>query len=148
MIIQKKPPYDRTEIDVGKSQMDIQQLLLEYGAEGIQWIVVRDGMPRLAFIVETDIDGKHKKIGVQIEAPLIMKQNKTVNYKQSMRLLFWYVKSKLEAVAYGAKTFEREFLDDIIYMLPDGRNVKVGDMITKQISDGKDINLKMIGEGK
>jgi hypothetical protein len=51
-------------------------------------------------------------------------------------------------VAYGVKTFEKEFLDDIIYRLPDGREGKVGDMILKQIAEGKDIDLKLLGAGK
>lgn len=148
MITRKKPPYDRTEINVNKTQMEIQQLLLEYGAEGIQWVVFRDGLPKLAFIIEANINGASKKVGVQIDPPLIQRQNKTYNYEQSMRLLYWYVKSKLEAVAYGVKTFEKEFLDDLIYRLPDGREVKVGDMILKQVGEGKDINLKLLGDGK
>lgn len=148
MILRKKPPYDRTEITVDKSQMDIQKLLLEYGAEGIQWLVVRDGLPRLAFIIEADINGVHKKVAVQVDPPLIQKSNKTYNYEQSMRLFYWYIKSKLESVAYGVKTFEMEFLDDIVYRLQDGREVRVGDIIRKQILEGKDINLKLLGDGK
>lgn len=150
MILKKKPPYERTEIDVIKSQNEIQKLLLEYGAEGIQWIVYRDASPRLAFIIEADINGTRKKVGVQIDPPITRPKNSPqgINYKQSMRLLYWYVKSKLEAVAYGIKTFEKEFLDDIVYRLPDGREVKVGDMILKQVAEGKDINLKLLGEGK
>lgn len=150
MIINKKPPYDRTEIDIIKSQNDIQKLLLEYGAEGIQWIIFRDDLPRLAFIIEANINGTRKKVGVQIDAPIIRPKNSPqgINYKQSMRVMYWYVKSKLEAVAYGVKTFEKEFLDDIVYRLPDGREVKVGDMILKQVAEGKDINLKLLGDGK
>ena len=148
MITRKKPPYDRTEIPVIKTQNEIQQLLLEYGAEGIQWVVFRDGLPKLAFIIEANINGASKKVGVQIDPPLIQRPNRTVNFEQSMRLLYWYVKSKLEAVAYGVKTFEKEFLDDLIYRLPDGREVKVGDMILKQVGEGKDINLKLLGDGK
>lgn len=150
MIINKKPPYDRTEVTVIKSQNDIQQLLLEYGAEGIQWIVFRDDLPRLAFIIEANINGTRKKVGVQIDAPIIRPKNSPqgINYKQSMRVMYWYVKSKLEAVAYGVKTFEKEFLDDIVYRLPDGREVKVGDLILKQVAEGKDINFKLLGDGK
>lgn len=150
MIINKKPPYDRTEVTVIKSQNDIQQLLLEYGAEGIQWIVFRDDLPRLAFIIEANINGTRKKVGVQIDAPIIRPKNSPqgINYKQSMRVMYWYVKSKLEAVAYGVKTFEKEFLDDIVYRLPDGREVKVGDLMLKQVAEGKDINFKLLGDGK
>lgn len=36
MITRVKPPYDRTEIDVDKTQMEIQKLILQYGAEGIR----------------------------------------------------------------------------------------------------------------
>jgi len=149
MIIRKKPPYDRTEIDVIKTQNEIQHLLLEYGAEGIQWIVFRDALPKLAFIIEADINGTRKKVGVQIDPPIIRPKNSPqgINYNQRMRLLYWYVKSKLEAVAYGIKTFEKEFLDDLVYRLPDGREVKVGDMILKQVGEGKDINLRLLGDG-
>lgn len=150
MIINKKPPYDRTDVPVIKTQNEIQELLLEYGVEGIQWIVFRDDLPRLAFIIEANINGTRKKVGVQIDPPIIRPKNNPqgINYKQSMRLLYWYVKSKLEAVAYGVKTFEKEFLDDIVYRLPDGREVKVGDMILKQVAEGKDINLRLLGDGK
>lgn len=148
MINRKKPPYDRTDVSVIKTQNEIQQLLLEYGAEGIQWTLIRNGLPKLAFVIEADINGAHKKVGVQIDPPLIQRPNKTYNYEQSMRLFYWYIKSKLEAVAYGVKTFEKEFLDDLIYRLPDGRDVRVGDLILKQIGEGKDINLKLLGDGK
>ena len=55
------------------------------------------------------------------------------NWAQSMRLLFHWIKAKLEAVSFGLNSVEKEFLSDIVTTLPDGSRMTICDMISKQM---------------
>jgi hypothetical protein len=56
------------------------------------------------------------------------------NWAQSMRLLFHWIKAKLEAVSFGLNSVEKEFLSDIITTLPDGSRMTIWDMISRQMA--------------
>ena len=55
------------------------------------------------------------------------------NWAQSMRLLFHWIKAKLEAVSFGLNSVEKEFLSDIVTTLPNGTRMTIWDMISKQM---------------
>jgi len=151
MIISKKPPYSSTKADPEKTQMDITRLLREYGCSGVQWTTVYDrNEVKLAFTVEVEVRGVKKQLLVQVEPPIFAAKRRTWNPKagrydivmapnwaQSFRMLFWWLKAKLEAVAYGLTSFEKEFLSGVVTSLPDGRKITVGDAILNQVYEGR-----------
>ena len=84
-------------------------------------------------MVEAEIKGVKKQIGVTVTPPVFAAKRRTWNPKmgryeavyspnwaQSFRLLYWWLKAKIEAVAYGLTTVEQEFLSQVVVALPDG----------------------------
>ena len=53
----------------------------------------------------------------------------TLNKNASMRLTYWYLKSKLESIRFGLEDIFDAFLLRIVHSLPDGREVTVGEAI-------------------
>jgi hypothetical protein len=150
MIISKKPPYQGTEADPDKTRMQIDKLLRDYGVSGVQWTTDYDhNRVGLGFMVETEIRGVKKQIGIKIEPPVFVAQRRTwnprlgkyervyaPNWAQSFRLLFWWLKAKLEAVAYGLTSVEQEFLSQVVVKLPSGQQTTVGAALADPIFDG------------
>ena len=150
MIISKKPPYQGTESDPDKTRMQIDKLLRDFGVSGVQWTTDYDhNRVGLAFMVETEIRGVKKQIGIKIEPPVFVAQRKTwnprmgkyervyaPNWAQSFRLLFWWLKAKLEAVAYGLTSVEQEFLSQVVVKLPSGQQTTVGAALVEPILVG------------
>jgi len=55
------------------------------------------------------------------------------NLNQSLRLLYWYLKTKLEAISFGLVSVEHEFLSDIVYRLPDGTEKTISEVMIKEL---------------
>ena len=150
MILSKKPPYAATEADPDKSRMQIDKLLRDYGVSGVQWTTDYDhNRVGLAFMVEAEIKGVKKQIGIKIEPPIFVAQRRTwnprlgryervyaPNWAQSFRLLYWWLKAKLEAVAYGLTSVEQEFLSQVMVKLPSGEMTTMGASLTDPIFTG------------
>lgn len=151
MKLNRKPPFGNTAIDPEKSRMEIDRLLQDFGAEAVQWTTDwKNSRVNLKFILETEINGVKKKVGVDINPaifasehrsynPKLGKSEKVVapNWAQSMRLLYWWLKSKLEAVAYGMVSAEQEFLSQVMTQLPTGERGTVGQLYIKDLAEGK-----------
>lgn len=140
-------PYARTEIDIEKSKIQTNELLKKFGVSGIQWTWL-DNIETLRFIHDFEFDGVKHQIGYEIQVPEMgIKKGPTYekrlerNDKQAYRIVWHVLKARFVAVESGLKTFEEEFLSDIIYKLPDGRTAKVADVIFSQISESKPIKL-------
>jgi hypothetical protein len=150
MIEPKKPPYGSTKVDPDKTKGQITKLLRDYGCEAIQWTEdFRINSIELKFIVETEIQGVKKQIAIHVIPPIIYQSRRrwnpkgfyekvnAPNFAQSMRLLYWWLKSKLEAVAYGLSSVEKEFLSQVMVSLPDGSSTTVGETMSKAIIDNR-----------
>ncbi|MDQ1280671.1 MAG: hypothetical protein QG670_1934 [Thermoproteota archaeon] len=150
MIKPKNPPYDGTEVDPNQSRVEIDKLLRSYGIQKIIWAsdYERNDV-QLAFETEAEIQGVRKIFTVMLRPPLILKNARIYNrqkgvtekvkipdWPRSMRILFWYVKAKIEAVAYGLASVEKEFLSQVIVSLPDG-NRTVGEVLEPIMLDEK-----------
>jgi hypothetical protein len=124
----KKPPFAGSTVDANKTQGQIDKMLQDYGCDAMQWTKEFDkNLIELRFIAEAEIGGVKRKIGVKLTPPLFMEKRRSwdsvkgkhviteaPNFSQSMRVLYWYLKAKLAAVAYGVKPFEEEFLAEIV----------------------------------
>lgn len=149
MLKMTKPPYADTEVDAEKTQQQITQLLRKYGVSQVNWNVNYDlEQVQLDFIIEytKQDDQSSHKIAVRVRPPMFAATRRTwdsklgkykkedmANWAQSMRLLFHWIKAKLEAVSFGLNSVEKEFLSDIVTTLPDGSRMTIWDMISKQM---------------
>jgi hypothetical protein len=151
MITPKKAPYSTTESDPDKTMIEIEKLLRAYGIESFRWTKeYAKNRVALEFLVEVETKGVKKEIAILIEPPPIAQERRTwdvrqgryvkvlaPNWAQSLRLTYWWIKSKLEAVAYGLATVEKEFLSQVMVSLPEGGGSKtVGELIGVKVVEG------------
>lgn len=146
MITKKNPPYQDTQVDPAKTKEQITKLFREYGVSGVQWTEnyeTNDVM--LKFMVDTEVQGVHRNIGLAIKPPLLFNKHRTYNpktgrtevinapnYAQSYRLLYYWLKAKLEAVSYGLSSIEKEFLSQVIVKIGN-QETTVGESLTERI---------------
>ncbi len=146
-----KPPYGDTKISAEKSQQEITELLKKYGVSQVAWAVDYDSMKvQLQFVIEYEKpeDSSIHKIAILVRPPMFAAKRRTFNTKtghyetltlpnwaQSMRLLYYWIKAKLEAVSYGLNSVEKEFLSDIVTRLPDGSQKTVWELIEEQAKE-------------
>jgi len=151
MIKPKKVPYGGTQVGADRTYSQIQQFLLDSGCEAVQITRASQGEVSIRFVIEVEVGGVHRKIGVEV-CPALLAQKKrrygsygslvtVANEAASARLAFWYIKTKIEAVAFGLVNAEREFFSQILVALPDGKTGTVGDMAERSILDGGGVIL-------
>lgn len=128
MIRPKTAPFAGSKVDAYKTKGQIDKMLRDFGCEAVQWNEhFERNILELRFIAETEINGKTQNIGIKLNPPLFLEKRRTwdsvkgkhivteaPNMSQSMRVLYWYLKAKLTAVAYGVRPFEEEFLAEIV----------------------------------
>lgn len=151
--VPKDPPYRDTEVPYTRTKAEIECLLKSYGVKGVRWTSVEGQDDVLEFLADAEIRGVKKSIAVSVSPPHIYIKKKikgqvtnTEDPNQEYRLLFYWIKSKIEAVTWGLSTIEREFLSQITTALPDGRTVTVGDIIEERIADDKLLSLSYFGD--
>ena len=151
MITPKRPPYSDSKADPEKTQGQINTLLREYGVQKVQWTTEYDlGKVELSFMVDAIIHERQTTIAIKILPPVFVQTRRTWNSKkgyyekiplpnwaQSFRMLYWWLKAKLEAVAYGLTTVEQEFLSQVVLTDQSGMSVTVGQALTENIATGR-----------
>jgi len=158
MIKPKKIPYSGTVKDPETSMADIGKMLRQFGINDFQWTTLWSKEDvRLKFIVETR-DGRVVPIQI-VPPPLKLKKRiydealgRTVikevpSWPQALRLLHWYLKAKLQAVAYGLRTFNEEFLADTLVRSPTGEEVTIAEVIIPRL-EAKGYTLPALGAGE
>ena len=147
MIKPKKAPYASTVKDPDSSIADINRMLRTYGIDNYQWTTLwNENRVELRFAIELEVG---RKIGILVRPPPFTSKHRTWNAKkgrneiveapnwpQCMRLLFWWLKAKVEAVAYGLREVEEEFLSDVIVKLPTGEETTVGEAMRPALAAG------------
>ena len=103
----------RTEVSSSQSQGEVKDMLKRAGSDRISVFEDRE-QSSVAFAMQD----RFYRITVPMKAKAA---NPAQEERVSWRLVVLMVKAKLEAVAQGATTFEREFLADML--MPDGRTV-------------------------
>jgi hypothetical protein len=150
MIISKKPPYATTKVDPERTQMEINKLLAAYGITRYQWDTdFAKNQVHLNLEVEAEINGVKKGIAISISPPTFAAKRKTwnpktgyqtvwaPNWSQSYRLLYNWLKVKIESVAYGMTTIESEFLSQVLMKLPSGETRTVYEILQGSIATGQ-----------
>jgi hypothetical protein len=151
----KDPPYRDTEVHYTRTKAEIECLLKSYGVKGVRWTALEGQDDVLEFIVEADVKGVKRSLGISVSPPHIFIQKKlngrlanTENPNQEYRLLFYWIKSKIEAVMWGLSTIEKEFLSQITTALPDGTVTSVGEIVTDLLGKDRLPSLSFLGEKK
>jgi len=153
VLLKTKPPYRDTAVPADKTQIAITTLLRKYGVSQVRWEsdFALDQV-KLDFVIEYDKDGQLHRIAVRVIPPMFIseREEKTwdsvrgrwkrnvkegANWAQSMRMLYYWIKAKLEAVSFGLNSVEKEFLSDILTTLPDGSQRTIWDMVSEQMKD-------------
>jgi hypothetical protein len=157
MIKPKKVPYSGTQVAAERTYSQIQQFLLDSGCEAVQVTRSAQGDVTIRFGIEVEVGGVRRKIGIEIRPALLAQRKRqqgrfgslvtSTNESASARLAYWYIKSKIEAVAFGLVSAEREFFSQIMVALPDGGPGTVGDMAEQSILDGGGVMLPGIDIG-
>lgn len=123
-----------TRVPVAQTRAEIERMLTRYGAR--QFFSGWDSDARAAvvgFAVLAD-DGHPRQVRLRLPLPdpkaERSEQRRAQAERAAWRALLLVIKAKLEAVASGISTIEREFLADL--MLPDGRTL--GEWAAPQIA--------------
>ena len=146
MIISKRPPYEKTSADPSRTEMQINKLLSQYGIQKYAWMKdLAQNQVALTFEVEAEIEGRKKLLQIKVVPPTFSILRRTwdaekgsyqkmalPNWAQSYRLLFHWLKAKIEAIAYGLTTVEQEFLSQVIIALPDGSSSTIGAILMER----------------
>ncbi len=135
---EKQTYYKSTTISPERTKADIDKMLKDFGIANRAWIT-KDGEDLLIFEWMLDIEGVQKRITFEIKPPDIRQQKRVWNQKASRtekvnvrndaiayRLLFNYIKNKLEAIRVGMVTVENEFMAHIKLSLKDGSSTTLG----------------------
>ncbi len=140
-VLNRNPPYMDTTVPYERTKAEIEILLKSYGIKNIRWTTLEGQDDTLEFIIEAEVQGVKKQLGVAVKPPHIVIKKKlhgklvdTENINQEYRLLFHWIKSKIEAVVWGLSTIEKEFLSEVLMKLPNGQQSTVGDVVVNLMS--------------
>ena len=156
-------PYSNTTVPIEKTKMKLEKLLRNYGVKKVVW-ATDDNEEVLMFEVLVQVKGVKLGRAYQIKPPHIFLSKRqygrlvqTENRNQEWRLVFHWVKTKLEAVMWGLSTIEKEFLSETAMQLPDGSVTTVGERIQElyetiqnpsleyhPVSDGKIVDAEVV----
>ena len=139
--IGKKTPYYGTKVDVEKSKTQIRDLLVKYGVSQQRWT---EDLENNQVMFEFFIKGDDRTYLVRLMPKPFVEEHKLWNSKKgksettevpnwarAYRMLYAYVKAKVEAIAYGMHTIEEEFMPDIIVKNSQGQEITLADAILK-----------------
>lgn len=107
--------YSETKVSPGQSRQDVEELLVKVGAKGFRWAstVGYPGRESLEAVIEWE----DRPFSFRIEVSFKDERQRW----RLMRALYWYLKTKIEAVQLGLVDLEHEFLPYLI--TKEGRTV-------------------------
>lgn len=152
--INRNPPYSDTTVPMERTKAEIEMLLKSYGVKGTRWTSMEGQDDLLEFVVDAEIRGVKKQLGIGVRPPHIIIRKRvrgqgmvnTENLNQEYRLLYHWIKSKIEAVCWGLSTIEKEFLSEVTMKLPDGRTTSVGEIVLNLVGENRLQSLPFMGD--
>lgn len=120
----------KTEVPVDRSRAEIERMLIRYGATAFQvgWegdlsaisFKIADRYIRILMLMPDRAEATRSETGRK-RTPSAAERAYEQSARQRWRALALIIKAKLEAVAAGITTVEREFIADVV--MPDNRTV-------------------------
>ena len=98
-------PYRNTKVSMDKSQSEVRGLLKKYGVHDVQNTVRSGGLLSLIF-ARPDPVGHLNVYRIEVQALTPDEQGE----RQASRMLYWWMKAKLETISFGIADFETEML--------------------------------------
>lgn len=159
--LSKVIPYAGTKISSEQTQMDIKLMLKEFGVYAARFTDTPEAIrgvecPILEFVVEVELNGVKKQLGFRIKTPLLVQRKRrygrhgemisTPAINQSMRLLHWWLKGRLEGVRWGLESLEETLLSRVIVQLPSGQETTVGEITIPQLTKVTQQGLSLLPE--
>lgn len=142
-------PYQGTQVSVEKSKAAIDTLLEKYNVQDVIWASRRGEFLVLGFVIEKADRGTHRHIPIRIKLPLLVRHYRdgrsnpdVPQPKATYRLLFYFIKAKLEAVESGLETIEESFMPHIVV---DGKRT-LKDVYLNQLPAVNNSRQLMMGE--
>lgn len=118
--------YRDTSVHFERSRSQIEAILRKNRIEDIQHTVgfyPAKGVHAIMILFSAEDEVQHRKYPIRILIPLKHTPDQAMHYhkdlNQAYRALFWYLKSKFEAIAFGFE-FLSEFMPHIVVVNPQG----------------------------
>lgn len=122
--------YQYTQIESSKSQEKIENMLEELGIRDVRFTKI-GGNYMVEFLVNLHSNENQRKVRIEIPVEDTWKKGKEGNKDQLFRVLFYNLKNRFVSVVSGLKTFENEFLSDLV-IIHQGKEMRIGDVIAPQ----------------
>ena len=101
----KNTPYRGTQVSTEKSQTDVRKLLGKYRCDDIQFTIRGHDLLQLVFARSGELG--HMNVYQVKVVPLSADE---AGERQAMRMMWWWLKTKLETIEFGIVDFETEML--------------------------------------
>jgi len=129
--------YKHTSVAWGKSQANITKLLTEYGIQDTRFTFLQSRNELICeFNYPTKIEDKDVSIGVRILVPIPKLEDLEKAKNQIHRALFYYLKTKFEALSFGLVEFTQEFMPHLVIFDKQGNSKTLYQIISPQYSKG------------
>ena len=132
--------YRHTTVHWGKSQADTLRMLSKHGVRDVRFTMLDSRQIIICeFSYPTKLEGKEVLLGVRIQIKLpsqgrLADTERTKN--QAHRALFYYLKTKFEALQFGLVEFVEEFLPHLTLIDKQGHSSTVFQMIGQKVKHG------------
>lgn len=129
--------YKATSVHWGKSQANISKLLETNGIQDTRFTFLQSRSELICeFNFPTVLEKKDVNIGVRITLPIPQSKNPEQSKNQIHRALFYYLKSKFEALNFGLVEFTQEFMPHLIIFDKQGTSRTLYQIISPQYKKG------------
>ncbi|MEM2905035.1 MAG: hypothetical protein QW587_04770 [Candidatus Bathyarchaeia archaeon] len=154
-----RPPYSKTKADMHRSRVQIDKMLERFGITHTNWnIDTENAKVELTFVIELPPElqrpDQPKALLINIRPPLFVTYHRTwnpqtgksertpmPNYAQTFRLLYYYLKAKIESICYGLVYAEHEFMPQRVVKTAEGEVTTIGAIV-----DQRRLALQELGE--
>ena len=127
--------YKHTSVNWGKSQAQITKLLEQQGIQDIRFTFLQTQNSLICeFNYPTQIENKDVNVGVRIVLPIPKEDEQAKN--QIHRALFYYLKTKFEALNFGLVEFIQEFMPHLVVFDKHGVSRTMYQIVSPQYQKG------------
>lgn len=105
-----RKPYQNTDVSTGRTQEQLDALLQKRGIHVTRWTAFPD---LIRFEFQPKKEGIAYRVEIKVEPGYNARNSEQIR-RAAYRTLFWYVKSKFEAMDAGLADLEREFMPYMI----------------------------------
>jgi hypothetical protein len=127
--------YKHTTVHWGKSQAQIMALLEKQGVQDIRFTFLQSNNQLICeFNFPSKLKNKDINYAVRITIPVESNDDKFKN--QIHRALFYYLKTKFEALNFGLIEFAKEFMPHLVITDKSGNQKTIHEIILPQYENG------------